>query len=518
MPPTRRATDFLRTVCGLLHRVPARGRSTNTGGRSRRGVAVGLTLACTLLVPAAGSAQTGGLTLERAIELALDQSGRAGAARAALTAAEHRGAAFSARLLPRLSLQGTVPSYNRSIIEVLQPDGSTLFRSQNLTNAMMTATLSQPLPFTGGNVFVSSSLARLSLSGTQDDLSWQSTPVLVGITQPLFRPNVLGWDKKEQVYVDESARREFLEAREDIALETTALFFAAYAAESSLANAVANVAVNDTLYLLNTGRFDIGSIGENDLLQSELALLRARTNVDAATLARERSHAQLRIALGLAPDAPIEIVIPEGTPDVDADTAVAVAEALKNRSVSTQLALQDVRAERGVVEARQNTGFGATLQASYGFNATAPDMSAAYQDLLEARRFSVFLEVPVWQWGAGSQTVKAAEAEREGSRQTAQLTREQTALDARFAVLDLTQARRNLALSATADTVAARRFEVAYNRYVIGNVPVDNLYIAQAEKDQARESYVQALGRYWEAYYRLRRVTLYDFEQGIAIR
>ena len=75
-----------------------------------------------------------------------------------------------------------------------------------------------------------------------------------------------------------------------------------------------------------------------------------------------------------------------------------------------------------------------------------------------------------------------------------------------------------LNLSARADTVAQKRFEVAYNRYVIGRISVDNLFIAQREKDQARAQYVQALGGFWQSYYRLRLLTLFDFEAGEPIR
>jgi len=73
-------------------------------------------------------------------------------------------------------------------------------------------------------------------------------------------------------------------------------------------------------------------------------------------------------------------------------------------------------------------------------------------------------------------------------------------------------------LSAKADTVAQKRFEVAYNRYVIGRIGIDNLYIAQNEKDQAVNQYLQALRGYWAAYYRLRQATLYDFEARARIR
>ena len=460
------------------------------------------------------AAQATSLTLSQAIELALAEGPGARAAEAARSAAQYRAAAFDARLLPQLTVSGMVPSYNRSIIEVLQPDGSTLFRSQNLTTAGLTATVTQPVPFTGGELFVSSSLARLSVSGAQEDLSWQSTPVLVGLRQPILRPNVVGWDQREQRHASEAARRRYLEAREDVALETTTLFFGVYAAVASLANAVANAAVNDTLYTLNTGRYDIGSIGENDLLQSELALLRARAAVDAATLDHARATAELALALGMPTDSRIEVVVPEETPVLEVDTARAVSEALRNRAIMSELELLDTQADRRVAEARGNSGFGAVLQASYGFNATGGEMSSVYQDLLEARRMTLSVDVPLWQWGAGQEEVRAAEAERQGTVTTGQAMRDRTELEARFAALDLAQARRNLALSATADTVASKRFEIAYNRYVIGRISVDNLYIAQSEKDQARAAYVQALGRYWEAWYRLRRVTLFDFERG----
>ena len=53
---------------------------------------------------------------------------------------------------------------------------------------------------------------------------------------------------------------------------------------------------------------------------------------------------------------------------------------------------------------------------------------------------------------------------------------------------------------------------------MIGRITIDNLYIAQDEKDQAVLQYVLALRGYWVAHYRLRRATLFDFTAGRAIR
>jgi len=458
------------------------------------------------------------ITLPQAVELAQQQGYQARAAEATREAARYRDRAFYSRLLPRLSLGATMPNYNRSIIEVVQPDGSTLFRTQNQTTAALTATVSQTLPVTGGDLFISSSLARLSVSGAQELRTWSSTPVSVGLRQPLFRPNIAGWDRREQPVRHELAERQYREQREDIALQTADRFFDVYAAQVALENATKNAAVNDTLFTLNKGRFEVGRIGENDLLQSELALLRSRTTLDGARLDYQRTLAALRLALNLPPDSPLEITAPASTPVVEADTARAVAEALRNRASVSDVELQQVQADRRVTEAKLTNGFGAMLQASYGFNATAPEFDLVYRDLLEARRVTLAIEIPLLQWGVRKEGVQAAEAERERVESTGRSTLEQTVHEAHFAALELSQARRRLVLSASADTVAEKRFQVAYNRYVIGRISIDNLYIAQTEKDQARTQYVQALRNYWQTYYRLRRVTLFDFERGQVIQ
>ncbi|MEO8636242.1 MAG: TolC family protein [Gemmatimonadales bacterium] len=458
------------------------------------------------------------LTLPEAIRLAQSQGYRARAALAARDAARYTDRVFYSRLMPQLSLGGTVPSYNRSIIQVLQPDGSTVFRPQDQLSSSLTATVSQSLPVTGGDFFISSSLARLSVSGQQTLRTWSSTPVSVGLRQPIFRPNLRGWDRREQPVRAELAERQYREAREEIALVTTNLFFDAYSARVEFDNATKNAAVNDTLYTLNKGRFAVGRIGEDDLLQSELALLRARASADGARLDLERTLAALRLALNLPLATRVEIIAPTDVPQFEPDTAWAVTEALQNRAFASEAELQAVQARRRVTEAKLNNGMGATVEASYGFNATGPGVNAAYQNLLEARQFTLSVQVPLIQWGARKEAIQAAEADRERIVNTTRSSLEEMAQDAHFIALELPQARRNLSLSAKADTVAGRRFDVAYNRYVIGRIAIDNLYLAQSEKNGAVTQYVQALRGYWTAHYRLRLVTLFDFEAGQEIR
>src|SRR5438270_9258383 len=121
--------------------------------------------------------------------------------------------------------------------------------------------------------------------------------------------------------------------------------------------------------------------------------------------------------------------------------------------------------------------------------------------------------MPVFQWGGGRADVEAARAEESRVSSTNRQRREQLMEDARYAALQLTQSLRLLAISAKADTVASKRFEVAKNRYVIGKIGISDLFIAQNEKNAALSAYIQALRGFWTGYYHLRRVTLYDFAE-----
>lgn len=457
------------------------------------------------------------LTLERAIGLAQSQGHQAEMAVATRDAALFRQSQFQSGLLPQLSLTGTVPSYNRSIIEVLQPDGTTLFRPQDQTNANLGLRLSQVLP-TGGSVFLQSSLSRFKVSGNRSFETWSSTPITFGIRQDLFRPNSYKWDRSEQQMQGDIATRQYLETREDIALTITGLYFDVYSARVSLQNATTNAAVNDTLYNLNKGRYEVGKIGENDLLQSELALLRSRNSLNGSKLTYDRALAALRFALGLHENTELELSVPTDIPVVEVDTALAVKEALANRAVVGNVALQRQQAERSVNSARLTNGFNATVQASYGYNATGGDFRGAYDQLLQASQFSLGVSVPLWQWGSHGESVAAARADQVRVVAQGEVTLDQTAREAHFAALELSQAKRSLEISAKADTVGGKRFEVALNRYVIGKIAIDNLYLAQSEKDQALAGYVQALRSYWQAYYQLRKLTLYDFARGEPIR
>jgi outer membrane protein TolC len=480
---------------------------------------MGLVMRLPILVGLAASAPllaqqpqtTTSLTLQEAIAMAQHQGPAAQSARSMRDAARSRNDAFNAGLLPQVVASGNAVGLNHGINPIVLSDGSTQFIGQAQNQSSLGLFVAQKLPLTGGTLSIGSEMSRIDLFGSQNSRYYQTTPVVVTLQQALFKPRDLVWDERLQSLGATVAERGFLEAREDVAGSIAAAFFDLYSAQMTLANATNNVAINDTLYTLNTGRYEVGKIGENDLLKSELALLRARAAVEDAKLQRDRAEAALRRQLVYPDGQAFSIVTPDSIPNVDADPDVAEREALKNASAIEQNAYDETNARRGITTAKLNNRFNATLDASVGFNQTSPVLGQAYQKPLGAQKLTLGINMPMIQWGAGHAQVEAARADEQRVLADNKARRDALVEDARFSVLQLQQAQRNVVLSAKADTVAEKQFDVARNRYIIGKISNTDLYTAQDQKDQALLAYVQSLRTYWMSYYHLRRATLYDF-------
>jgi outer membrane protein TolC len=477
-----------------------------------------LVVALLAAAPLAAQQAPATISLQDAILMAQKQGPSAQAARSVRDAARARNDAFNAGLLPQVVLSGDAANLNRGINPITLPDGSVSYISQAQNQSAIGLSVAQKIPLTGGTLSVGSSASRLDLFGDRTSRSYTTTPFFVSISQDLFKPRDLVWNERLQSLSASVADRSYLEAREDVAGVIAGAFFDLYAAQMSLKNAEANVSVNDTLYTLNKGRYEVGKIGENDLLKSELQLLRARASLEDARVQRDRAEAALRRQLVYPDSRPLSIITPDAIPTVDADPEVAVREALKNSSAIEQNNLDETQAQRGITSAKLLNRFNASVTASVGFNSTAPGFGQAYQNTLSKQTAVVGVNMPVLQWGAGKSQVEAAKADEQRVQANNKARRDALAEDARFSVLQLQQAQRNLLIAAKADTVSAKQFEVARNRYIIGKISNTDLYNAQTDKDQALIGYVQALRSYWTSYYHLRRVTLYDFEkkQGLS--
>jgi len=451
------------------------------------------------------------LTLAQCIRSALERGPAVERARELFTSQTESYNSFRSLLYPQLRLQGEAPGFVRSISSIVQPDGTTLFTPQSQASSTVNLSLFQQIPLTGAELRISTGLNRIDLLESHTVL-YRSSPLFVIFRQPILQLNSLRWDTEEQDLRKEIADRQWAEALEDISLEVTNRFFETYLAAMSVENARSNVEINDTLYSISVGRYNVGKIAENDLLQSELALLNARTELDNATIAFDRTQKTLAFTIGIPKYTPLKLVPPEDIPSLSLDPDLAVSEAKANRSSVVDMELQKHTADRSVTQAEMSNSFSATLSLSAGLNQRAGTINTAYTNLLDQQQVNVSFDVPLVQWGAGSSAIEAAMANRRSVVTNNEVLMNTLEDEVYAQVMSLRLLQSQVGISAKADTMAQRRFDVSKDRYLIGKIDVTNLFLAQNEKDSARRSRIQTLWNFWVGYYRLRRLTLFDFE------
>lgn len=462
-----------------------------------------------LCLPAQGGARV--MSLQDCIDLAQRQSPEANIARKGYEAVYWSFRAYRASLLPQLRLDLNAPGILRSISQITQDDGTLDFVQQNQAFSNASLSVSQQIAPTGGSVFVSSGLNRLDVFGTNAYVQYQARPVLIGFSQPIMAFNNLRWQQRLQPLRVQLAEKRYLEALEDIAVSISGLYFDVYIAQITLANAQSNEAINDSIFDVANGRYRVGKIAENDLLQTELAYLNAQADANRAALALQKAKVNLAIILGIADAESIQLLPPDAVPPVEIDEKFALSQANQNRSDIVDYSVRELEAESNVAQARADNRFSASINATFGLNQAGSTIQDAYTQPLSQQTATVGLGIPILQWGRGKAQIASAKVEQARAQEQIRLDQRRLERDVRFQVLDFAQLQLQMQLAAKADTIAIRRYEVAKNRYLIGKIDITNLQIAQNEKDNARASYIGVLRQFWVAYYQLRRSTLYDF-------
>jgi outer membrane protein TolC len=452
------------------------------------------------------------LTLEQAVRMAKDQSQSSILAETRKENRYWRWRTFKSDYLPSLSMSGTLPDFNRSFTPVTQPDGTTEFQPVAVNNSDVMLALSQNIGLTGGTIFASSMVNRFD-DFDNDVTRFSGSPFFVGISQPLFGFNQLKWDKQIEPLRYEESLKSYVEELELISIQTANRFFEMLLAQITLEIARKNVASNDTILKIGQGRYGLGKIAENELLQLELNLLNSNQQVSQSSLDLETARLRLTTYIGMIGAQEFSLVIPDDFPEFTIDEAVALSEARRNRQDAVAFKRQLLEAQRDVAEARGNNGLNANLFATFGLSNRGDNLGDVYQEPDDQQQVRIGFDIPILDWGKQKSIVKTAEANQKlvsytVAQEEVNFDQEVSTLVRQFEVL-----RQRLVVSKKADDIGERKYDISKNRYLIGKISITDLNLALQDKDQAKRDYVQALRDFWIAYYDIRRLTLYDFEQ-----
>lgn len=467
-----------------------------------------LLLLCFYLIQYAQS----NLSLDQVLQTAQQQSLDAFKAKNMYLAGYWSYQSYKSRQKPHLNWNLAPATYNRRMTMRYDYENDIdVYREQQTLSSYSELSLSQNIVATGGSVYLESDIYRLQNYNNDNINSWSSTPIRVGFSQPLFGYNELKWEKKIAPLEFEQARQDYILSIQQINKKAVSLYFALILANVRKEIAENNVATADTLFHTGKLRFEIASIQQEELLDLELSKFNSTIDLAQANKELEKAKFNLASFLGLSDINQLQPQLPVTMDGLQIDGNAAFELAQKLNPEIIELKQKILEAESDLDKAVKNARFSANLNMSYGLNQTSDSFEKVYNNPLDQQMVSMNLNIPILDWG-----------DRKGQKQMAQKQREVVEIEVKQALLDFEQEVKLKVVdfnlqgqvvesAAKANELAQKSYELTKKRFLLGKADVLKLTSSMKARQSAREKYINSLATYWQYFYEVQALTLYDF-------
>ncbi len=425
---------------------------------------------------------------------------------------------FKADRLPSLTLDATPLNYNRSVQKVYNYDENRdEFVERESFDSDLSLMLNQNVGLTGGQVFLQSNLSMTQKLGDDNVSSYSSTPFMIGYSQNINGYNRLKWQSKIEPVKFEKAKKQFIQDQENLSIKASRLFFDLLDAQIEVTISETNLANADTLFTIGKGRFQVGTVTQDELLDLELSFMNAQLALTKAKLSLDRAEASLNSFLSLDKNTKIECQIPDNLPELQINALEAVDKAMTNNPEIIDQQQRLLEQDQRVKVAQSETGVSGDIFALYGLNQNSEDFNKVYQEPLDQQRVSIGVKIPILDWGRRKGQLSMAKSNREAVRLSINQEKIDFEQNIVMNVMEFNLQGIQVTNSAKADTIAQLKYDVTQQRFLIGKQDITRLNIARNDREQARRAYINSLRSYWNYYYSIRRLTLFDFEQNTTL-
>ena len=450
------------------------------------------------------------ITLEQAITLAQKNSPDYKALINQNEASYWRFRNFKAGFLPQLRFDATLPQFRNSVNRIILDDGSDGFRRSNQIRFDGSLSLNQNIALTGGTISLSSQIERVDISEPLSSTIFATVPFSINYRQNSLFYNAFKWQKKIEPLIYEEAKREFIERMEQISLNTNRRYFALLKAQVQSRIAKSNFSNQDTLFQISKGRFKMGKIAENDLLQIELSVLNSENEMITNEVNFKRSSQNLSRYLVLNTEN-ILLSTPKELTTFTVTVEKALEEAKSNRKAVIEFRRRRLQAEQDVAEVKGSNRLQISLRANFGVSQQGQDFNNLFQDFNQQQSLVVTLGIPILDWGVSKSRRKQVEANKDLILTNIEIEQQAFEQEIYLHVLNWQNQRNFLRTAEKAQEIAIKRYEITKKRFILGKITITDLNLALQEKDRSILSYLNSLEKFWTDYYTLRRLTLYDF-------
>ena len=425
---------------------------------------------------------------------------------------------YKAARLPSLTLNITPAQYYRYITQRYDSEQDLdVYREQQMYSANAGLSIEQNFDLLGGTFYIDTELDYMRNFGATKSTQFSTVPFRIGYSQNLLGYNAFRWDREIEPLKYEKVKRQFIYNTEEVSEEAVNYFFSLAMAQAEYQLAADNVTTTDTLYAIGQQRQKIASISQADLLTLKLDKVNARNTLRNAEISLKRAMSALATFLNLDKNTRIELDLPSRPRAITVSADEALALAKENNPTYLEQRQNVLEAEQNVDKTRKESMFNASFNASVGFNQVANNLGAAYKNLLQQDLVSFSVSIPLVDWGVRKGKYNMAKNNLNVVKIAARQEEITLEEDVLMTVSDFNVQQELIASAEEALDLAELAYDETRKRFIIGKADISSLTLALNRQQEAQKNYITALQNYWLSYYKIRKLTLYDFDSGFSL-
>lgn len=464
--------------------------------------------------------QTGAveLSLNRTIEIATDSSLQAFSAKNLYQANYWAFHSYKAARLPSLSLTMTPLQYYRDITRRYDSEENVdIFREQQSLYSSGNLSIRQNFDLTGGTFFLDSELGYMRNFGDNVYSQYTTVPIRIGYSQNLFGFNSFKWEKRIEPLKYEKAKKQYLYNREAISETSSEYFFSLAMAQTEYDMAVDNVSSSDTLYRIGEERYKIAAISQNELLTLKLDAINAKNNLKKSEIDLKRAMFAFVSYLNMDKETSVRLALPNRPKNMEIPVDAALDYARENNPDFIGNRQEILESEREVERTKKSSVFDASFRASIGFNQVANTFANAYQNPSQQDVVSIGFTIPLVDWGVRKGRANMARNNLNVTKISVQQKEQNLEQDVVMTVNDFNVQQDMISSAEEALELANRTYNTTKERFIIGAADINSLTLSLDRQKVAQRNYISFLKNYWSSYYKIRKLTLFDFEKNEAL-
>ena len=481
-----------------------------------------VSLALFSTVPArAQRGQSIDLTLESAVEMAMENSYRVRQLRLGIERTRHLLRAERAELKSRVEMRIAAPEFaaisdykwdSDLQRDVLVRENSRLWQAD--------FSIRQPVIFfgypTNGYLSLNNRVYRYTQLNGGRDVTYYNR-YFIAYEQPFFQPNRLKNELEEAELDLEDEELEFqqnvVDMLDDIADAYYDLFQLAYE----------RVIYSDLVSNLERAATAAQALADEDSaralevrqVQVELANAREQLQQAQSNFRLEASSMKQRLRLTDEDVLQVEPAVDIVPVQVDLEQAIQYGTTLRPRL--RELAIQKRMNELNLEQTRGNNSFRVNVEMTYGREMQDPRFAGIWEEPSNSYTVGVNAYLPIWDWGERKQRIQAEQIRLQQTELYIEEEQHEIRANVRNAVQNLEEYQAR-ALNMEQNLSLAREIaEMNLTRYRSGTVDALNLLQSFNRQADTADNLLDAYLGYRQALIQLQELTYYDFEQNIPL-